>query len=45
MIVVYEYSQTSYISRILKNSKIVAHPDEVEASPVGAVPTTYSFSS
>ena len=37
------YRQTSNISRTLDN-KIVDHSDVVEASPVGAAPTTSSFS-
>ena len=38
------YSQTSNISHILVSTKIVDHSDEVGAAPVGAAPTTSSFS-
>ena len=38
------YPQTSNKSRILVGNKIVDHPDVVGASPVGAAPTTSSFS-
>ena len=38
-----KYSQTSNISHTLGN-KIVDHSDVVGASPVGAAPTTFSFS-
>ena len=38
------YRQVSNIRRILVASKIVDHSDVVGASPVGAAPTTYSFS-
>ena len=38
------YRKTSNISRTLVGNKIVDHPDVVGASPVGAVPTTSSFS-
>ena len=38
------YSQTSNTSRTLAGNKIVDHPDVVGASPVGAAPTTSSFS-
>ena len=36
--------QTSNISRTLVGNKIVDHIDVVGASPVGAAPTTFSFS-
>ena len=39
-----EYRQTSNIRRILVGNKIVDHLDIVEASSVGAAPTTSSFS-
>ena len=38
------YRQVSNISRTLVGNKIVDHSDEVGASPVGAAPTTSSFS-
>ena len=38
------YHQTSDISRILIGDNIVDHSDVVGASPVGATPTTSSFS-
>ena len=38
------YHQTSNISRTLLGNKIVDHSDVVGASPVGAAPTTSSFS-
>ena len=38
------YSQVSNIRRTLLGSKIVGHSDVVGASPVGAAPTTSSFS-
>ena len=38
------YHQVSNISRILVGNKIVDHSDVVGASPVGAAPTTSSFS-
>ena len=38
------YHQTSNISHTLVDNKIVDHLDAVEASPVGAAPTTSSFS-
>ena len=38
------YHQTSNISRTLVGNKIVNHSDVVGASPVGAAPTTSSFS-
>ena len=39
-----EYRKTSNISRTLVGNKIVDHSDVVGASPVGATPTTSSFS-
>ena len=38
------YRQTSNISRNLVGNKSVDHPDVIGASPVGAAPTTSSFS-
>ena len=38
------YHKTSNISRTLVGNKIVDHSDVVGASPVGAAPTTSSFS-
>ena len=38
------YPQVSNISRTLVGNKIVDHSDAVGASPVGAAPTTSSFS-
>ena len=38
------YRQVSNISRTLLGNKIVYHSDVVGASPVGAAPTTSSFS-
>ena len=38
------YRQVSNISRTLEGNKIVDHSDVVGASPVGAAPTTSSFS-
>ena len=38
------YRKTSNISRTLVGNKIVDNPDVVGASPVGAAPTTSSFS-
>ena len=38
------YHKTSNISRTLVGSKIVDNSDVVGASPVGAAPTTSSFS-
>ena len=38
------YRQISNISRTFASNKIVDHSDVVEASPVGAAPTTSSFS-
>ena len=40
----YNYRQVSNISRTLEGNKIVDHSDVVGASPVGAAPTTSSFS-
>ena len=39
-----EYRQVSNIRRTLIGNKIVDHSDIVGASPVGAAPTTSSFS-
>ena len=39
-----EYRQVSKIRRTLIGNKIVDHSDVVGASPVGAAPTTSSFS-
>ena len=39
-----DYSQVSDIRRTLVGNKIVDHSDVVGASPVGAAPTTSSFS-
>ena len=38
------YRKTSNISRTLVGNKIVDNSDKVGASPVGAAPTTSSFS-
>ena len=38
------YRKTSNRNRTLVGDKIVDHPDVVGASPVGAAPTTSSFS-
>ena len=38
------YYQISNISRTLTGNKIIHHSDVVGASPVGAAPTTSSFS-
>ena len=43
-IVILMYQETSNISRTLVGTKIVDHSDVVGASPVGAAPTTSSFS-
>ena len=40
----HKYHQVSDISRTLAGYKIVDHSDVVGASPVGAAPTTSSFS-
>ena len=39
-----KYRKTSNISRTLVSNRIVDHSDVVGASPVGAAPTTSSFS-
>ena len=39
-----KYRKASNISRTLVGNKIVDHSDVVGASPVGAAPTTSSFS-
>ena len=39
-----DYRQVSNIKHTLVGSKIVDHSDVVGASPVGAAPTTSSFS-
>ena len=39
-----KYRQVSNIRRTLQGNKIVDHSDVVGASPVGAAPTTSSFS-
>ena len=39
-----DYRKTLSISRTLVGNKIVDNSDVVEASPVGAAPTTSSFS-
>ena len=36
--------QTSYISHALVDNEIVDHSDVIGASPVGAAPTAFSFS-
>ena len=41
---IYIYRQVSNIRRTLVGNKIVDHSDVVGASPVGAAPTTSSFS-
>ena len=41
---VLNYRKTSNISRTLVGNKIVDHSDVVGTSPVGAAPTTSSFS-
>ena len=40
----YIYRKASNYRRTLVRNKIVAHSDVVEASPVGAAPTTSSLS-
>ena len=40
----HKYCKTSNISHTLVGNKIVDHSDVVGASPVGAAPTTSSFS-
>ena len=42
--VISNYRKTSDIRRALVSNKIVYHSDVVGASPVGAAPTTSSFS-
>ena len=42
--VIWNYRKTSNISRTLESNKIVDNSDVVGASPVGAAPTTSSFS-
>ena len=44
ILVCLRYRQVSNISRTLVGNKIVDHSDVVGASPMGAVPTTSSFS-
>ena len=44
MHIVFGYRKTSNIRRTLVGNKIVDHSDVVGASPVGAAPTTSSFS-
>ena len=39
-----DYRKTSNIRRTIAGNKIVDHTDLVGASPVGAAPTTSSFS-
>ena len=41
---IFEYHQTSNISRTLVGNKIVDHSDVVGAWPIGAAPGTSSFS-
>ena len=41
---IFNYRQVSNIRRTLVGNKIVGHSDVVGASPVGAAPTTSSFS-
>ena len=41
---IFMYRKVSNIRRTLVGNKIVDHPDVVGASPVGAAPTTSSFS-
>ena len=41
---IFVYRQVSNISRALVGNQIVDHSDVVGASPVGAAPTTSSFS-
>ena len=43
-IYIYKYRQVSSISRTLAGNKTVDHSDVVGAAPVGAAPTTFSFS-
>ena len=44
LVAYYLYRQVSNISHTLAGNKIVDHSDVVGASPVGAAPTTSSFS-
>ena len=44
VVAVFMYRKTSNISRTLVGNKIVDHSDVVGASPVGAAPTSSSFS-
>ena len=44
VIIIVHYRKVSNISRTLVGNKIVDHSDVVGASPVGAAPTTSSFS-
>ena len=43
-VIIKENRKTSNISRTIAGNKIVDHSDVVGASPVGAAPTTSSFS-
>ena len=43
-LLIHDYRQVSNISRTLVGNTIVDHSDVVGASPVGAAPTTSSFS-
>ena len=43
-IIMNDYRQVSNIRRTLVDNKVVDHSDVVGASPVGAAPTTSSFS-
>ena len=43
-VMMHRYRKTSNIRRTLVGNKIVDHSDVVGASPVGAAPTTSSFS-
>ena len=43
-IITINYRQTSNIKRTLVGNEIVNHSDVIGASPLGAAPTTYSFS-
>ena len=40
----FNYPQTSNISHTLVGNKLADHSDVAGASPVGAAPTTFSFS-
>ena len=40
----YDYRQVSDVRRTIEGNEIVDHSDVVGASPVGAAPTTSSFS-